>query len=235
MKEKPLRLIFLLLILSIAPIRVSAQVPLCDTLPIDIDHQNVRVATSLLFTADTAVIIPFVNNTNTNFAYPLMKLINLTPLPPGMTYYTNSWNVFASSWNVADTAEAEVDFVLTQPIPDNYTVTFEIHMSNFSPWTIDSCIFYSPIIINLNPVVTNINELNQSDFSIHPNPAKDYISITGTWKQNLFEIFSSDGRLITSLEIDQEKKICIAGFENGIYLIKNKASRQVKRFVLLRE
>jgi hypothetical protein len=235
MKRKLQKIFFFFLILCCREFRANAQVAICDTMAIDIVHPQVRVAPTLLSSADTAIIIPFINNTNTGFAYPLMRLINLTALPPGMSYYTNSWNVFASSWNAGDTAEAEVDFILTQPIPDNYFVTFEIHMSNFSPLNIDSCIFSSSLTINLNPVVTSVDEsIAASDFSIHPNPATDYILITGKWKSNQFEILGGDGRLIKTLELTREKEICITGFENGLYMIRNKASQQIKKFVVLR-
>jgi hypothetical protein len=235
MKSKLLKIIFSLVIFSGSCYHTVAQIAVCDTMAINYDLPQIRFETSLLTSADSCIMIPFVNNTSTNFAYPLMKLINLTSLPPGMSYYTNAWNVFASSWNVGDTAWAEVDFVVTQAIPANYVVTFEIHMSNFAPLSIDSCIFFNSLALNLNPLVTNTDEITAAtDFNIHPNPAIDYISITGKWKINQFEILSGDGRLIKTLELNQEKEICISGFENGLYLIKNKASQQTKKFVVLR-
>ena len=56
--------------------------------------------------------------------------------------------------------------------------------------------------------------------SLHPNPAADYLDITGVQPGNLLRIFSADGRLLYSGTADNNAPhITLNGFADGLYLL----------------
>lgn len=99
------------------------------------------------------------------FAYPLAKLVPLTPLPSGMSLAPNSnpWSVFASWWNTGITMPVHIFYNITSPIPVNYSVIFELWVSNLIPLPIDSCYFTRTFSLNLNPPTLSVNEFENAD------------------------------------------------------------------------
>ncbi|MFT5306290.1 MAG: hypothetical protein ACI89M_001814, partial [Chitinophagales bacterium] len=61
------------------------------------------------------------------------------------------------------------------------------------------------------------------DLIITPNPAQDYLQITGLLegKNYQFELFSLDGKQVIEEEI-QSNTISLPSFLNGVYIIKMK-------------
>ena len=92
-----------------------------------------------------------------SLAYPTAKIVMLSSLPPGMTLANSSLGfntVFASSYNPLDTNPVYFYFNVTQAIPDNYTVWFQLWVDGDNSATaIDSCIALDSFLVNLKPVV----------------------------------------------------------------------------------
>src|SRR5689334_8607455 len=89
-----------LLPLAILGLHASqAQSILCDTLPIFYDPVSITFTTSDQQSfGDSMIVVEITNTSSINMAYPQLKLMPLTPLPPGMIQNTE-WYTFSSSWN----------------------------------------------------------------------------------------------------------------------------------------
>src|SRR5689334_23281959 len=88
----------------------------CETLPISYDPLGITFGGGEVGFGDSVITIPISNTSSTDMAYPQIKLVPLTPLPPGMTQNTH-WDTFASSWNVGLTMPANCFFDVVQAIP----------------------------------------------------------------------------------------------------------------------
>ncbi|HLC83981.1 MAG TPA: hypothetical protein VJI69_09125, partial [Bacteroidia bacterium] len=84
---------------------VSAQIVICDTMPINYNPTTIAFSTASSSFGDSVLTIDITNNSNTNFAYPLAKMVPVGMWPAGMSLTTGSqgWNVFGSSWNTGQT------------------------------------------------------------------------------------------------------------------------------------
>jgi hypothetical protein len=113
-------------------------------------------------------------------------------------------------------------------------------MISFSPNTVVTIM--TPAQLAVNPIVNNCATIigsatsesticedlvgikekvnfQETPISIYPNPATDYVMITGG-KNSSLQIFSSLGALVLSKNITQnEEKISLNGLPNGLYLI----------------
>jgi len=66
----------------------------------------------------------------------------------------------------------------------------------------------------------SISSDNKNNINIFPNPAKDFITITGTTENVLMDIYSSDGIKIKSIKAgDNSTSINVNNFPNGIYIL----------------
>jgi hypothetical protein len=213
--------------------RLSAQVVECDTMTITYISTEIAFKNDIFSAADSMITVPFINNTHANFAYPQAKLVNTTPLPTGMTLYSTGWVVFASAWNVGDTATASISYNVTAPIPDNYTVTFKLYMTNFAPLSIDSCVFANTLTINLKPTVPSaVNEVNAGhSFSFYPNPAKDRIEVSVNAETTL-EIYGISGTLLQTATIGkQANSVDVSSLPTGVYFLREKGGGVVQKLV----
>jgi len=88
------------------------------------------------------------------------------------------------------------------------------------------------IVFGIPSLVQETSFLSQ-DYSLYPNPAQDFITITGTDIENCkAAIFSIDGMLVKSVDISSvEQQIDIQDLRKGFYLfvLKNKALKFTKR------
>lgn len=205
-------------------IKLSAQIVVCDTMSLAHLAAGTKFQATTLSAPDSAIVIPMVNNTTTNFAYPQIKLINTTPLPPGMSLHDANWQVFASAWNIGDTAPAYTNYFVNTVIPDNYTVTFRLYATNFAPLTIDSCVFASTFDINLKPVgtasITNVG-VAKNTVTFYPNPASNYINICSTTDATLLEICSVTGAVVQSATVNKQSALLdISSLSPGVYFIR---------------
>jgi hypothetical protein len=214
-----------------------AQFIKCEDIPLNYLEQQI-VFNGNTFFADSALQIPIVNNSDKGYAYPLAKLMNLTPLPEGMSFHVNSknWEVFASAYNPGDTMPVYFHFYVTKAIPENFTVHFKLYASNLSPLEIDSCYFESDFYLNLNPSIPSRVE-NFSDsksLSLYPNPVSDFLHITVSEfsSEENFEIFDSKGMLKVKGVLSDENKINVQGFSAGLYFIKTATPSMHSRFIV---
>lgn len=124
-----------------------------------------------LVASDSLIEVSIVNTSDTYYVYPMGAILPITPLPPGMTrYQPNSWHVFGSAYNPGDTAVVVTQFSVSQPIPANYMVTFEIWIHYNQPLT-DTCKFPETVTVNLNPqTATSLDPANESRPFVYPNP-----------------------------------------------------------------
>lgn len=214
--------------------QVSAQTVVCDTMSLVYVNSGITFSHALSAT-DSMITLPMVNNTHTNFAYPQVKLVNTTPLPTGMSLYSTSmgWVVFASAWNVGDTAYAHIEYNVNNPIPDNYMVTYTVYAHNFSPLSIDSCVFSNTITVNLKPVGTSaVSEVNGGDiFSFYPNPANNSIHVTAA-ADAIVDIYSPAGTIVQTDITDATTRIIdISGLAAGVYFMRERATEKVLKLV----
>ena len=211
-------------------IRIQAQIILCHDIALEYttDSMTFSVADPISF-GDSMITFHITNQHPTQgFAYPLAKLVPLTPLPAGMSLSVNNqpWSVFASSWNPGVTMPVYIFYEVEENIPLNYEVTFEVWVSNLSPLIVDSCYFEETFTINLNPFNTSINSSVQNNkVNLFPNPAENFFKLN--WENQLtndnqIKILNSLGTIIletiaisgtNSIELD------IKNLTSGIYFI----------------
>ncbi|HKR05252.1 MAG TPA: T9SS type A sorting domain-containing protein [Bacteroidia bacterium] len=170
-----------LLFIFCCTLKIQAQVTACDSIPLSYNNSIFTTAIPASF-GDSMITFQITNNHPTQgFAYPLAKIVPLNPLPPGMTLTAGSagWNVFASSWNPGNTMPVNIYYDVTLPLPQNYTVTFQLWVSNLLPLLIDSCYFNNTFTINLNPGTISIYSMQEDiTYSIYPDPAQHYLHIS---------------------------------------------------------
>jgi hypothetical protein len=196
-----------------------AQTILCDTLPIFYDPVSITFTTADQAFGDSVIVFELTNTSTVNMAYPQAKLIPLTPLPPGMVQNTE-WDTYASSWNTGVTMPANCFFEVTQPIPVNYTVTFEVWARNLTPLLVDdSCVFDGPFTVNLNPAGNGIiQRVNERAFRVWPSPAADRLHVAwpeGSSGARVVLINASGAEVRTIKGSDTE--VDVTGLDAGVY------------------
>lgn len=78
--------------------------------------------------------------------------------------------------------------------------------------------------INLIGGTTYVNELNETDILIYPNPVSDVLMISGESDINQIEILNSEGLIQQSLNTDGNvHRIDMSAFPSGLYLIRTKS------------
>ena len=78
-----------------------------------------------------------------------------------------------------------------------------------------------------------LNDMNLLDFRIYPNPVSNQLSISGIEGQFTIELFTADGRLVTTQQVNGTT-ILDVNFSKGLYFIKltTGSKSQVKKFVV---
>lgn len=131
-------------------------------------------------------------------------------------FFDQTFNAFFHAWNFGDGNSS----ALPNPnhlyaLPGSYTVqlitTSVVGCADTVTKQVD---------VDLNSSISNDNQL---DLIITPNPAQDYLQITGLLegKNYQFELFSLDGKQVIEEEI-QSNTISLPSFLNGVYIIKMK-------------
>lgn len=230
-------ILFLTLSMSIS-MTAFAQIPVCDSIPLEYVEENIKF-NGQSFNADSAIIIPIVNNSTTGFAYPQAKIVNLTALPSGMSFHVNSlnWEVFASAYNPGDTMSVYFSLYVTDSIPLNYTVDFRLYATNLSPLSIDSCVFSKDFTLNLNSAPLSIKTFENPRTKVYPNPANEYVEITFS-KNELgreYQIVNMQGQLMKKGRIDTElMRENLEDYQAGVYFLKATFSNHVTKLVVLK-
>lgn len=152
-----------------------------------------------LLASDSLIEVAIVNTSNTFYVYPMGAVLPITPLPPGMSIYQpGSWNVFDSAFNPGDTSAVVTQFIVTQAIPANYIVTFEVWIHYNQPLT-DTCKFAQSITVNLNPqTATALDLASDSRPVIYPNPGSGSFRIDQVGDFSKVEVHDLQGRLQAS-------------------------------------
>lgn len=215
-----------------------AQFALCDTMDIVHVDAGIRFEDGISTSYDSDIVVPIFNNTGTNFAYPQAKLLNTTPLPPGMSLYTTNWQVFASAWNTGDTGWAHIGYHVTTAISANYTVKFNLLLTNFAPLSVDSCIFSDTLTINLRPVGTSaVNTVvsGKTQMSIYPNPATDIVYVDNVQAGTVIDISSVTGGCLRRVVTQKTSaRIDIADLPPGIYIVTETGSSNTRKLIKTR-
>jgi uncharacterized repeat protein (TIGR03803 family) len=87
--------------------------------------------------------------------------------------------------------------------------------------------------ILFNDIYTSVQDKSkESNINLYPNPANNYITITGLSDINSIEIYNSKGQIMKS-ESHKTNQIDVSGFNPGIYIIRVKTEKgiEVKKFV----
>lgn len=98
--------------------------------------------------------------------------------------------------------------------------------------------FYNTCDTSFNGWVGIDNSINQSGFFIYPNPAKDFVTISGLADFDSYNIQIADinGRILYS-SILRESTIDLSGFKNGLYMltiIKKGTNQMIMGDILLK-
>jgi hypothetical protein len=230
-----MRLLFSTILLFVATIQGRAQIAQCDTMVIGYVGSDIKFTDATFSSSDSDMLVPLINNTTTNFAYPQAKLINVSPLPAGTTLYDAGWIVFASAWNVGDTATARIPYSVSAPIPDNYTVRFVLLVTNFLPLNVDSCQFTDTLTINLKPVSSAaVHELNpiRTPFTLYPNPATNVLKVFLANFPATIDLFSACGKKVITAQLQSPTdQIDISRLPDGVYFVRDRRGRSIARFV----
>ncbi len=90
--------------------------------------------------------------------------------------------------------------------------------------------YIDTVVIN----TTEINSINNSNISIFPNPANDFVNITTKNNGNL-QLIDINGKVLINTKVNNNIKIDISDLYNGIYLIKyTTASNIINQKLIIR-
>lgn len=78
--------------------------------------------------------------------------------------------------------------------------------------------------------ILSVNDTTKNEIRIYPNPVKDQLSVAGITKDESYEIFSLDGKLVKSGTLSPKNSIGVNALPKGVYLLKmaNKALKFIK-------
>jgi hypothetical protein len=212
----------------------SISLAACADVPLTANADSIFFTEDIFSSSDSVLSILLTNNSGAGYGFPLANFKFIDPLPAGTspTLSSQGFEVFASAWNAGESAKANCYLNVTQPIPANYTVKFQVFVTNISPSDIDTCFFVDTFQVNLNPQTgTGLVNIETSSFNLSPNPAQEIVylksnsnslkyyfitDVTGRTINNISEINSSDERInISELNkgfyfisvLDSEKRI----------------------------
>lgn len=196
----------------------------CDLLPLQVVEDDISFEESVLSFGDSVLRIPLLNSSGLGFAYPLARLSVIGDLPAGMAFGNNqdAFNVFASAWNPDSIAVAEFYFTVTEAIPPNTLLSFELDITNLTPSSADTCFFSQTFSVNLNPDNTvGIERQDETVLSSYPNPCYDKLRFTSTDQaayRNI-EVHSASGQLVMRQQTFMESVIDVSELPAGLYFI----------------
>ena len=68
---------------------------------------------------------------------------------------------------------------------------------------------------------TAVAEFDEAMFEIYPNPASEYVRITSDVEIESLMIFTMDGKMVYSQDVNQEETmIDVTGFAKGSYIVR---------------
>jgi hypothetical protein len=120
-------------------------------------------------------------------------------------------------------AVAEFYFNVTEAIPENTILNFELDVTNLSPSSADTCFFTQTLSVNLNPSnPLGQNLLKTETLHVYPNPANTmaYVSLPKRQQAWLIEVFSATGMLVDTIEAHGSAMLNLHAYSAGIYFIR---------------
>ena len=93
-------------------------------------------------------------------------------------------------------------------------------------WTIDD------IEVEQGEPVAIKNVAEELQLSVMPNPASDFISITGVDGIEDITIYNTIGQVVKTAQVSDGETISIEGLSQGVYMLKSEKSAQTVKFVV---
>lgn len=79
---------------------------------------------------------------------------------------------------------------------------------------------------------TSLKELN-APLLVYPNPAQDFLQVSGAGLGNRYRIFNQNGQLVLSGKISQnEEKIDVSELNSGLFLFMMEGTKTVSKFII---
>jgi len=79
---------------------------------------------------------------------------------------------------------------------------------------------------------TSVKELN-APMLVYPNPAQDFLQVSGVGLGNRYRIFNQNGQLVLSGKISQnEDKIDVSKLKSGLFLFMMEGTKNVSKFII---
>jgi hypothetical protein len=79
---------------------------------------------------------------------------------------------------------------------------------------------------------TSVKEL-KAPLLVYPNPAKDFLQVSGAGLGNRYRIFNQNGQLVLSGKISQnEEKIDVSELNSGLFLFMMEGTKTVSKFII---
>lgn len=79
---------------------------------------------------------------------------------------------------------------------------------------------------------TSVKELN-APLLVYPNPAQDFLQVSGAGLGNRYRIFNQNGQLVLSGKISQnEEKIDVSELNSGLFLFIMEGTKTVSKFII---
>jgi hypothetical protein len=190
-----------------------------DTNPYEVIHDDVSATYTITAngyngslqckTTETIIVTAYLNPTVTALASntTICNGESTTLLAGGASSYT--WNPSIPTNNV---------------VSPTSTTTYSVIVENAG-----NCSGSNQITINVQ-ACTGIDELTNSSFSLHPNPAKDFLIVEGI-NNSSYTILNLLGETVLSGKIDSQiNHIDISNLKSGLYFV-NINNKSVKRFI----
>ncbi|MDA3954938.1 MAG: T9SS type A sorting domain-containing protein [Bacteroidales bacterium] len=87
--------------------------------------------------------------------------------------------------------------------------------------------YEATIDIEEEETTSNKNYLSDSKIKVYPNPAADFIQVSGLTERTIISLLDINGRELLKLNADKETKIVdISTFESGVYFVKIENSKE---------
>jgi hypothetical protein len=195
---------------------------------------SVRFYDSQFSGGDSVLQLSLVNiSAGQSLAYPTAKFIPLTPLPPGMTLSLASVSfntVFASSYVPGDTSQVSFYFSVSQAIPDNYSVWFQLWADGDNSSTlIDSCQVQDSFLVNLKPVnpLSVSNQLEATN-GIEFRQVEEEVLIRLIHSPGSIRIYDVMGRKMQDLQVDSEDWIAVKSLLPGVYIFRLDSGQSIR-------
>lgn len=209
----------LFLLLCLQSFFVAAQFPTilsstiipASPLPSDI----VKIVTHVT-TPNQGIIVDLIHNVSHN-----PKEINLRPC----------------YWQGMLTAiQTHIDtFVVGQLQSGVYTIKHKAFMSTTQQHCtkVDSNMVVTTLTVG--GLTTSLEELDQTTFSLYPNPVIDKLFMNGNAHVDEVEIYQLDGRFVKKVKMDEDRSLDVSSLAKGIYFLQGRDQEHVSRIKFVKD